>query len=93
MTGEVDRALFDKAIDVTALALRGAMGGQGSQPPAYAAELFREIWGALKDHVSANRSFAHLLVLGQFIRAFFDDLTPARALTLAGVQQDFCQAT
>jgi transposase len=52
-----------------------------------------KIWGALKDHVSANRSFAHLLVLGQFIRAFFDDLTPARTLTLAGVQQDFCQAT
>ena len=49
MTAEVDRALFDKAIDVTALALRGAMGGQGSQPPAYAAELFREIWGALKE--------------------------------------------
>ena len=49
MTAEVDRAFFDKAIDVTALALRGAMGGQGSQPPAYAAELFREIWGALKE--------------------------------------------
>lgn len=52
-----------------------------------------KIWAALKDQVSANRSFAHLLVLGQFIRAFFDDLTPARALSLAGVQQDFCEAT
>ena len=49
MAGEIDRALFDKAIEVTATALRGAMGGQGSQPPTYAAELFREIWGALKE--------------------------------------------
>jgi hypothetical protein len=46
---EIDRALFEKAIDVTATALRGAMGGEGSQPASYAAELFREIWGALKD--------------------------------------------
>ena len=48
LAGEIDRALFDKAIEVTATALRGAMGGEGSQPPAYAAELFREIWEALK---------------------------------------------
>jgi hypothetical protein len=34
---------------VTASALRGAMGGQGSQPPTYAAEVFREVWGALKE--------------------------------------------
>jgi hypothetical protein len=47
--GEVDRALFDKAIEMTATALRGAMGGQGSQPPSYAADLFREIWTALKE--------------------------------------------
>jgi len=49
MAGEFDRALFEKAIDVTANALRGAMGGENSQPPAYAAELFREVWGALRD--------------------------------------------
>lgn len=49
MAGEFDRALFEKAIEVTATALRGAMGGQGSQPPTYAAELFKEVWGALKD--------------------------------------------
>jgi len=48
LAGEIDRALFDKAIEVTATALRGAMGGEGSQPPVYAAELFREIWEALK---------------------------------------------
>jgi hypothetical protein len=49
MADQIDRALFEKAIDVTATALRGAMGGQGSQPPAYAAEVFREIWSALKE--------------------------------------------
>jgi hypothetical protein len=46
---EIDRILFDKAIDMTATALRGAMGGQGSQPPSYAADVFREIWGALRE--------------------------------------------
>ena len=49
MAGEFDRTLFEKAIEVTATALRGAMGGQGSQPPTYAAELFKEVWGALKE--------------------------------------------
>jgi hypothetical protein len=46
---EIYRILFDKAIDMTATALRGAMGGQGSQPASYAADVFREIWGALKE--------------------------------------------
>ena len=49
MTQEIDRALLDKAIDITASALRGAMGGQGSQSPSYAAELFREVWAARKE--------------------------------------------
>ena len=49
MPTDVDRALFDKAIEMTATALRGAMGGQGSQPPSYAAEVFREIWSVLKE--------------------------------------------
>ncbi len=49
MAGEIDRVLFDKAIEMTATALRGAMGGENSQPPGYAAELFREIWGALQE--------------------------------------------
>jgi len=46
---DVDRALFEKAIEMTATALRGAMGGENSQPPAYAADVFKEIWGALKE--------------------------------------------
>ena len=46
---QIDQALFDKATDMTAMALRGAMGGQGSQPASYAGEVFREIWRALKE--------------------------------------------
>jgi hypothetical protein len=46
---EIDRGLVEKAADVTASALRGAMGAQGSQPPSYAAELFREIFNAMKE--------------------------------------------
>jgi hypothetical protein len=49
MSTEIDRALFDKAVELTASALRGAMGAQGSQPPSYAGDVFREIWRALKE--------------------------------------------
>jgi hypothetical protein len=46
---ELDWALFEKAIDVTASAVRGAMGGENSQPAGYAADVFREVWSALKE--------------------------------------------
>jgi hypothetical protein len=49
MTREIDWQLFEKAVDLTATALRGAMGGENSQPPSYAAELFKAIWEALKE--------------------------------------------
>jgi hypothetical protein len=49
MTREFDWALFEKAVEITASALRGAMGNENSQPPKYAGDLFREVWGALKD--------------------------------------------
>lgn len=49
MPREIDMQLFEQAVNVTATALRGAMGGEKSQPPSYAAELFREVWGALKE--------------------------------------------
>ena len=49
MPYENDRDLFDKAIEMTATALRGAMGGQGSQPASYAGDVFREIWKALRE--------------------------------------------
>lgn len=49
MAREIDWALFEKAIDVTVSAVRGTMGGEKSQPPAYAADVFREVWSALKE--------------------------------------------
>lgn len=49
MTREIDYQLFEKAIDLTASALRGSMGGENSQPPAYAGEVFRAVWEALKE--------------------------------------------
>ena len=48
MAREIDFQLFDKACDLTASALRGAMGGENSQPPSYAGEVFKSIWDALK---------------------------------------------
>ena len=48
-----------------------------------------KIWDGLKEAVSANRSFADLKPLLQFIEAHFKALTPARALQLAGVRRDF----
>jgi hypothetical protein len=51
VAAEIDRALFDKACEMTAMALRGAMGAENSQPPAYAGEVFREIWRALKEAI------------------------------------------
>jgi hypothetical protein len=49
MPREIDWQLFEKAIDVTASALRGAMGGENSQPPTYAGEVFSSVWEALKE--------------------------------------------
>jgi transposase len=48
-----------------------------------------KIWEGLKEAVSANRSFADLPPLLQFIQHHFQALTPARALQLAGVRRDF----
>ncbi|MGH2711206.1 MAG: hypothetical protein ACRDH9_08400 [Actinomycetota bacterium] len=48
MSREIDWQVFEKAIDLTASALRGAMGGENSQPPAYAGEVFRSVWDSLK---------------------------------------------
>ena len=49
MARELDWAVFEKAVDITAAAVRGTMGGEGSQPATFAAEIFRQVWGALKD--------------------------------------------
>ena len=52
MAHEYDWALFEKAVDITASALRGTMGAEKSQPPAYAGQVFKEIFGALKEAAS-----------------------------------------
>jgi hypothetical protein len=49
MARELDWALFEKAVEITASAVRGAMGGENSQPASYAGDVFRDVWNALKD--------------------------------------------
>ncbi len=49
MAREIDWVLFEKAVDITVSAVRGALGGENSQPPKYAADVFREVWAALKE--------------------------------------------
>ncbi|MGZ4114690.1 MAG: hypothetical protein ACXVPL_11685 [Actinomycetota bacterium] len=49
MAREVDWAVFEKAVEITASAVRGALGGENSQPPKFAADVFREVWTALKE--------------------------------------------
>jgi hypothetical protein len=46
---ELDWPLFEKAVEITTSAVRGAMGGENSKEPAYAADVFRQVWSALKD--------------------------------------------
>jgi hypothetical protein len=45
---EFDWALFEKAVEITASAVRGAMGGENCQPPKYAGDVFAEVYAALK---------------------------------------------
>ncbi|MDP9342833.1 MAG: hypothetical protein M3Q23_12230 [Actinomycetota bacterium] len=49
MAREIDWALFEKAVELTGSAVRGAMGGENSQPPKYVGDVFREVWTALKE--------------------------------------------
>lgn len=48
MSREIDWHVFDKAADITASAVRGALGSQGSQPASYVGDVFREIYAALR---------------------------------------------
>jgi hypothetical protein len=48
-TREQDWMLFEKACEITASAVRGAMGSADSKPAAYVGEVFREIHRALKE--------------------------------------------
>jgi len=49
MAREPDWALFEKAVEITASAVRGSLGHENSQPPRFAADVLREVWGALKE--------------------------------------------
>jgi hypothetical protein len=46
---DVDWVLFEKAVEITGSALRGTMGSENSKEPAYAGEVFRAVWAALKE--------------------------------------------
>ncbi|MEP6477453.1 MAG: hypothetical protein ABJC60_09290 [Actinomycetota bacterium] len=49
MSRETEWIVFEKAIEVTASAVRGTMGAAGSQPASYVGEVFREIHRALRE--------------------------------------------
>jgi hypothetical protein len=49
MARELDWTLFEKAVEITASAVRGSLGGENSQPPTFAADVFREVWAAMKE--------------------------------------------
>jgi hypothetical protein len=49
MARELDWTLFEKAVEITASAVRGTMGGENSQPASYAGDVFRDVWAALKE--------------------------------------------
>ena len=46
MARELDWAVFEKAVEITASAVRGAMGGEKSQPASYAGDDTCHLWRA-----------------------------------------------
>jgi hypothetical protein len=49
MARDMEWAILEKAVEITASAVRGAMGGESSQPPTYAADVFKAVFAALKE--------------------------------------------
>lgn len=49
MTRDMDWAIFEKAVEITASAVRGALGGEKSQPPEFPAAVFRAVHAALRE--------------------------------------------
>jgi len=49
MTRDMDWAIFEKAVEITASAVRGALGGEKSQPPEFAADVFKAVHAALRE--------------------------------------------
>jgi hypothetical protein len=48
---ETDWHVFEKACEITASAVRGTMNGQDGQTPAFVADLFKSVHGALREAV------------------------------------------
>jgi hypothetical protein len=46
---DTDWVLFEKAVEITASAVRGTMGLENSKEPRFAGDVFREVWAALKE--------------------------------------------
>jgi hypothetical protein len=55
MSRETEWHVFDKACDITAMAVRGAAANE-SVPPTYVGELFREVHKALAEAANAMES-------------------------------------
>jgi hypothetical protein len=53
MTRDTDWHIFEKAVEITASAVRGTMGAQGSQPASFVGDVFRETFKALQDTAEA----------------------------------------
>ena len=51
MAGEQEWLAFEKAVEITASAVRGAMTGQDGQNAGFAGDVFREIHAAMKEAI------------------------------------------
>jgi hypothetical protein len=49
MSREQDWAVFEKACEITASAVRGTMGVGGGQPASFVGDVFREVHKALRE--------------------------------------------
>jgi hypothetical protein len=56
MSRETDWHVFDKAVEITTSAARGALGGPDAPPASRFAELFKEVYAALRETVDALES-------------------------------------
>ena len=52
ITREQEWAVFEKACEITASAVRGTIGAQGSQPASFIGDVFREVHTTLRAAVA-----------------------------------------
>jgi hypothetical protein len=53
MSREIDWIVFEKSVELTASAVRGAVGGAGSQPASSVGDGFRAVFKALNETADA----------------------------------------